>query len=122
MGRRVTDGLAVDVVAPAATAIAKGELYRVDNWTGFSAVNIGANDTERAFALNMDLGVWSCLVPVGVATTRGNFVRWSAAGTFKAGPTDLQDDGATRTLNSIAKVEQVRNSGGYARLKLVPAA
>jgi len=119
MGRRVTDGLAIDVAAPAAQAIVKGELYRIDGWTGWAAINIGANDTERNFALNMDLGVWSCLVPAGVGTTRGNYVKWTAATGFQNGPTQLVDDGATRTVNSVAKVETVRNSGGYARLRLI---
>lgn len=119
MGRRVTDGLAIDVDAPDATAITKGELYRVDNFTGWAAVDIDAADTERAFALNMDLGVWSSFVPAGTCGTKGNYVKWSAGAGFKTSLIDLADDGATRTLNSVAKVVAPRNSGGFARLKLL---
>jgi hypothetical protein len=118
MGRKITDGNAVDVVVPDATLVEKGELYRIDKWSGFAMDQIDATEVDRAVALEVSTSLWRVKVPAGTCGTRGNYVTWSAGGTFKAGATDLVDE-AARTLISVAKVEGVRNSRGYATLKLV---
>ena len=122
MGRKVTDGLAIDVTAPAGT-VEFGEMYRIDNWTGFAMDEILPAETDRGLALDISMAVFSCKVPVGVATVRGDFVNWTTGAGFKSGPTDLAllaapTDGSVPLL-AIAKVETPRNSGGYARLRLV---
>jgi hypothetical protein len=121
MGRKKTDGEAVDVTAPGATLIEKGELYRIDNFTGFAADQIDATEVDRSVALDVSQAVWKVKVPVGTCATRGMYVKWTAAGgaTFQKSSTDLLDDTSTRTLNSIGKVEEVRNSAGYAAIKLL---
>jgi hypothetical protein len=119
MGRKVTDGLSVDVTAPAATLVETQELVRIDNWSGFTFDEISAAETDRALAIDISEAIYSVKVPVGTCGTRGNYVKWSAGAGFKKSATDLADDGATRTLDSIAKVETPRNSAGYARLRLL---
>jgi len=47
MGQLKHDGRATQngVAAPAAQAIVKGDLYRINGWTGFAMKTIGASDT-----------------------------------------------------------------------------
>lgn len=120
MGRKKTDGEAVDVTAPASTLISKGELYRIDGWTGFALDEITATEVDRGLSLEISQAVWKVKVPVGTCGTRGLYVKWTTAGvTFQSADTQLLDDTTTRTLNSIGKVEEVRNSAGYAAIKLM---
>lgn len=121
MGRKISDGKAIDSVAPGSTAIVFGELYRIANFTGFAMVDVDAADTDRDFALERCESIWAVAVPAGTCGTRGNYVKWTDTGgaTFQKGDTHLVDDGAVKTVNSIAQVETVRNSRGYARLKLL---
>jgi hypothetical protein len=119
MGRKITDGKAVDVTAPSSTLITKGELYRIDNFTGFAMDTIEATDTERGVALEVTESLWRVLVPAGTCGTRGLYVKWSVNdGTFQDAATDLVDETVAKTVLSVAKVESVRNSDGYATLKL----
>lgn len=121
MGRKVTDGQAVDVVVPASTLVEKGEMYRMDNFTGFSADEITETEVDRAVALVVNQEIWRCKVPAGTCGTRGGYVKWSAGTGFKDAATDLADEASVlvKTAASVAKVETVRNSDGYASLKLV---
>jgi hypothetical protein len=121
MGRKVTDGQAIDVVAPGSTLVEKGEMYRIDNFTGFSADEITETEVDRAFALVVNQEIWRCKVPAGTCGTRGGYVKWSAGTGFKDAATDLADETSVlvKTAASVAKVETVRNSDGYASLKLV---
>ncbi len=123
MGRKITDGNAIDVVAPAATLIEKGELYRIDGWTGFAMDQIDVSEVDRGFALEVTHSLWRCKVPAGTAAARGDFVQWTTGAGFKKASTDLSaiaapTDGSTPIL-AVAKVEGVRNSDGYATLRLV---
>lgn len=120
MGRKKTDGEAIDVVAPASTLIEKGELYRIDNFTGFAMDEIDATEVDKGLALEICQSIWKVKVPSGTCGTRGLYVKWSNNdGSFKSGATDLVDETVARTVLSVAKVEEPRNSGGYAALKLV---
>lgn len=123
MGRKITDGNAVDVTAPAATLIEKGEMYRIDGWTGFAMDQIDTTEVDRGFALEVTHSLWRCKVPAGTAAARGDFVQWTTGAGFKKASTDLSAiaapaDGSTPVL-AVAKVEGVRNSDGYATLRLV---
>jgi len=123
MGRKITDGNAVDVQAPAATLIEKGELYRIDGWTGFAMDQIDATEVDKGLALEVTHSLWRCKVPAATAAARGDFVNWTTGAGFKKGSTDLQAiaapaDGSTPIL-AVAKVEGVRNADGYATLRLV---
>lgn len=123
MGRKISDGNAVDVVAPDAQLIEKGELYRIDGWTGFAMDQIDATEVDRGVALEVTHSLWRVKVPAATAAARGDFLGWSAGAGFKSGATDLTAiaapaDGSTPIL-AVAKVEAVRNSGGYATVRLV---
>lgn len=119
MGRKITDGLAIDVAAPAATLIEKGELYRIDGWSGFAMDQIDATEVDRNVALHIGLELWRCKVPAGTCATRGNYVYWTAGAGFKTAATQLANAAGTAGDQPVAKVEGVRNSGGYATLRLV---
>lgn len=121
MGRKITDGLAIDVAAPAATLIEFGELYRIDGWNGFAMDQIDAAEVDKAVALDISLSLFRCKVPAAVAVTRGAYVYWTAGAGFKAGATALQNTPGTAGDPPVAKVEGVRNSDGYATLRLVPS-
>lgn len=120
MGRMVGDGKAIDVLAPAATLIEKGELYRISNLTGVAMDQIDATEVDRGVALENAGRVWRVKTPVGVGTTLGNYVKWTDTGgvTYQSGQLHLLDDGAIGTLNSIGQVVAVRNSRGYADIRL----
>jgi hypothetical protein len=123
VGRKVTDGKAVDVTAPGSTHIETGEVYRIDGWTGFSMDDIAADEVDRGMALECTESVWSVKTPSGTAATRGAYLQWATGTGFRAGPTQLEDvaipaaGGVPDT--AVAKVETPRNSGGYARIRLI---
>ncbi len=123
MGRKITDGNAIDVTAPASQLVEKGELYRIDNWTGFAMDQIDATEVDRAVALEVCHSLWRCKVPVATAAARGDFLSWTTGAGFKKGQTDLAavaapTDGSTPIL-AVAKVEGIRNADGYATIRLV---
>lgn len=122
MGRKVTDGLSLDFTAPAATAIEEGEIYRVDGWTHFAVTAISATDANRNYAGDVSEALYRCKVPAATAATRGSYLGWSAGAGFKKGDTDLvaiADADGSIPAGAVAKVEGVRNAGGYATLRLV---
>lgn len=119
MGRRISDGLSVDVTVPGSTLVEKGELYRIDGWSGFAFDEITTTEVDRAVALEVDQhALWRCKVPAGIATVRGNYVYWTSGTGFKKAVTDLQATPATAGDHPAAKVEGVRNAGGYATLSV----
>lgn len=121
MGRKVTDGLSVDFTAPAATHIQEGELYRVDGITHFAVTEILDTETfDRNYAGDVSQALYRCLVPAGTCATRGGYAGWSAGAGFKAGATDLVDVADTGSVpaGAVVQVESVRNSRGYATLRL----
>lgn len=123
MGRKITDGLAIDVVAPAATLIEKGELYRVDNWTGIAMDQIDATEVDRGFSLEVTKALWRVKVPAATAAARGDYLGWSAGAGFKRSSTDMVAivapvNGGVPAL-AVAKVEGVRNSRGYATIRVI---
>lgn len=123
MGRKISDGKAIDVVAPDATPIVAGEMYRIDNFTGFAMVDVAsaeAGSMERDIALERSECLWRVLVPSGTCGTRGMFVKWADnAGAFQKSSTNIVDETVAKTVLSVAQVESVRNTRGYATLKLV---
>jgi len=118
MGRKASDGQAVDVQAPGATQIDFGECYRIDGFTGIALSQIGASDTDRGLALEVSSSIWWIKVPAAVGTTRGAFLYWSSGTGFKVGGTALQNTAGTAGDQPIGKVETVRNSNGYAAVKM----
>lgn len=121
MGRKITDGKAIDVVVADGEEVVKGEIYRIDNFTGFAMDDIATDADARDVALERTESLWRCQVPSGVAGTRGYYLKWSSGTGFKYGGDDLENEASAlvKTGNTVAQVESVRNSDGYATLKLV---
>src|SRR5262245_6239640 len=120
MGQKKTDGRAIDVQAPGATAIAFGELYRIDGWTGFAMSNVGASDTNRGFALEVAADpIWYCTVPAAVNGARGTAVYWTAGAGFKKASTDLT---TTATGGVVGLVEEARDGNGIAAIRVLNGA
>jgi len=114
MGQLKTDGKAVDIQAPGATAMTFGEMYRVDGWTGFAMKTVGASDTDRGLALEVSERVWYCAVPAAVNGARGTLVYWTAGAGFKRATTDLT---STATGGPVGIVEEARDGNGYAAIR-----
>jgi hypothetical protein len=126
MGRKISDGLAIDCQAPAATLIEKGEIYRIDNWTGIAMDQVDATEVDKSVALEISKALWRVKVPAATAATRGDYLGWSAGAGFKKGSTDLvaivaPANGGVPAL-TVAKVEGVRNAGGYATIRVIDSA
>jgi hypothetical protein len=124
VGRKISDAEAVDVTVPDTEEVEKGELYRIEGFTGFAMVAVADDATERQVALETTHSCWRVKVPSGTCGTRGMYVKWASGGpngtAFAFGGDDLADEtSGARTVNSIAKVEYVRNSNGYATLRLL---
>lgn len=126
MGRKITDGLAIDVQAPAATLIEKGEAYRIDNWTGIAMDQIDATEVDRGVALEVSKALWRVKVPAATAAARGDYLGWSAGAGFKKGSTDFTAIVAPVNggipAGAVAKVEGVRNASGYATIRVLDGA
>lgn len=122
MGRKVTDGLSLDFTAPDATLIEEGECYRVDGLTHFAITEVLATDDDRNYAGDVSEALYRVKVPVGIAAARGDYLGWSAGAGFKSGATDLVLIASVNggpPAGAVAQVEGVRNSRGYATLRLV---
>ena len=116
MGHMLTDGKAIDVVAPAGT-INFGDLYRISGWTGFAMKNVAAGDTVRDLALEVGERVWKVKLPAGITPVVGDHLAWDAVGTaLKLGDTNLVIAGAG--VQGVCKVLIVKNANGYAAVRL----
>lgn len=126
MGRKITDGLAIDCVAPNATLIEKGECYRIDNWTGIAMDQIDATEVDKGVALEVSKALWRVKVPAATAANRGDYLGWSNGAGFKTGATDFVAIVAPVNggvpAGAVAKVEGVRNAGGYATIRVLDGA
>lgn len=125
MGRKISDGMAIDALAPAATLIEKGECYRIDNWTGIAMDQVDATEVDKVVALEVSKSLWRVKVPAATAAARGDYLGWSAGAGFKKGSTDFVAivapvNGGVPAL-AVAKVEGVRNARGYATIRVIDA-
>jgi hypothetical protein len=115
MGQLKSDGRAIDIQAPAATAMTFGEAYRVDGWTGIAMKTVGASDTDRGLALEVAAErIWYVAVPAAVNGARGTAVYWTAGAGFKRGSTDLT---STATGGVVGIVEEARDGNGFAAIR-----
>lgn len=116
MGHLLTDGKAIDVVAPAGT-INFGDLYRISGWTGIAMDAIAAGDTVRDLSLEVAQRVWKIKIPAGINPVVGDHLAWDAVGTaFKQGDTNLVIAGAG--VLGVCKVLIAKNANGYAAVRL----
>lgn len=121
MGQKKTDGRAIDVQAPASTALSFGELYRIDGWTGFAMKTVGATDVDRGLALSVSEEIYYCVVPAAVSGARGTLVYWTAGAGFKRGTTDLTTTDPGAGSDPVGKIEEARDSNGVAAIRVINA-
>ena len=117
MGQLKHDGQATQggVTAPAAQAIVKGDLYRINGWIGFALKAIGASDTLRTLDLEISPSrVWYIKLPAALNPAIGDPLYWTTGAGFKRGDTDLQ---AAAQGSAVAKVEEVKDANGYAAVR-----
>lgn len=116
MGQLKHEGQAVDVVAPAGQEIFKGELYRIDGWTGVSMSHVLPTDPELGFALEVALRIWYIQVPAAVVANRGDVLYWTAGAGFKRGTTDLS---ATVAGAPVVKVEEAKDGNNIVGVRVL---
>lgn len=116
MGNLKTEGEAIDCVAPAGQEIFKGEVYRIDGWTGIAMAHVLPTDPELGFAMEVRARIWYVSVPAATAVARGDLLYWTAGAGFKRGTTDLT---ATVTGSPVAKTEEARDANGIAGIKVI---
>jgi len=117
MGQLKHDGRATQngVTAPAAQAIVKGDLYRINNWNGFALKTIGASDTLRTLDLEIAPDrIWYIKLPAALSPVVGDPLYWTTGAGFKRGDTDLS---ATVAGAPACKVEEVKDANGYAAVR-----
>jgi hypothetical protein len=117
MGRKVSDGGAVNLTVPGGDAVSDGELYRIGGINGFAIGDVVTTDTDRtkAFDINPSF-IYSIHVPSGVNPAAGALLYWATPGSFQAGPTNLQTTPATQGDFPCFFVTQARSAdpdGGY---------
>jgi len=117
MGQLKHDGRATQngVTFPAAQAIVKGDLYRVNNWNGFALKTIGASDTIRV--ADMEIApdrIWYIKLPAALSPAAGDVLYWTTGAGFKRGDTDLS---ATVAGSPACKVEEIKDANGYAAVR-----
>lgn len=120
MGQLKTDGRAIDVAAPGSTVLNNEELYRIDGWNGISMRAVSATDADRGLAFETSSErIWYIKTPSGIGTTRGAVLYWATPGSFQKGDTHLQATAATAGDPPACKVEEVRDAGGYAAVRVL---
>jgi hypothetical protein len=115
MGNLVGDKKAVNVTVPAGV-YTHGDLYRIDQFSGFLINNVASADTDRKRVLEIAMNrSWEVKLPAAVTPARGDLLYWTAGAGVKRGDTDLT---ATVTGDPIVKVVTVKNAAGYAEVIL----
>jgi hypothetical protein len=117
MGQLKHDGRATQggFAAPAAQAIVKGDLYRINGWNGFAMKTIGASDTLRTLDLEISSErIWYIKLPAALAPAIGDPLYWTTGAGFKRGDTDLA---AAVVGAPVAKVEEVKDANGYCAVR-----
>lgn len=125
MGQLKGDGRAINVTTPDATAIAFGELYRIDGWNGFAqadvpAVLTGSTEDGRKIALEVAPDrIWYISIPSGLAAARGTTLWWSSGAGFKKGSTDLVAQGTGSATGPACKVEEAKDSNNIVGVRVL---
>jgi Uncharacterized conserved protein (DUF2190) len=119
MGQLKSDGRAIDVVIPSSTAITKGEMYRIDGWTGIAMKTIASTDTDKNMAFEVSSErIWYVKLPAGVTGARGDRLYWTTGTGFKAALTDVQ---ASAAGYACAIVEEAKDANDYAGVRVLNA-
>lgn len=89
MGRKVSDGKAINLTCPTSQVINDYDLYRINNING---VAIGTNDgvATKVMAFEIDTStIYSVKVPAGINPRVGQDLFWANPDIFQRGDTNL---------------------------------
>lgn len=116
MGRKLSDGKAVNLTVPDGEAVLDYELYRI----GVNGVSVGAvatGDTARTLAFEIDTNfIYRIHVPTGVNPGVDDLLYWDDPTSFQSGPDDLVAAPTSYGDRPCFWVTEVRTSdgaGGY---------
>lgn len=117
MGRRKTDGLAINMTVPDATAVADYELYRIGGINGLAITDVAADDVERTIAFETDTNaIYSIHAPSGVNPAAGALLYWTTPGSFQDCSLHLRTTPATQGDSPCFFVTKARSAdpdGGF---------
>lgn len=118
MGQLKHDGRATQggFTWPAGT-FTKGDLYRLNGWNGALQRAVGSADTDRVAELEIAPDrIWYVKLPGALNPAQGDYLYWTAGAGIKRGDTDLT---ATVTGSPVCKVEETKNAGGFAAVRIL---
>jgi hypothetical protein len=116
MGHLIGDGKAVNVTVPAGV-YDHGDLFRINNWSGFLINSVTSAATARNRALEVSVNrIWNVKFPAGLTPAVGDLLYWTAGAGTKRGDTDLS---ATVAGPPVVKVVAAKNTAGYCQVMLV---
>jgi hypothetical protein len=94
-----------------------GDLYRLNGWNGICLRNIAAADTDRGVDMEFSSErIWYVKFPAALNPAVGDYVYWTAGAGLKRGDTDLA---AAVVGSPVAKVEETKDAGGYAAVRVL---
>lgn len=120
MGQKISDGKAVDLVAPSGQVINDYDMYRIGGWNGAA---IGSNDGVAAKTMAFECdppAIYSIKVPAGISPAVGAKLYWATADntTFQRGDTNLALTGAAGQLPCF-KCISTKNAAGYVQGRIL---
>lgn len=93
-----------------------GDLFRLNGWNGIAMKHVATADTIRTADLEISSErIWYVKLP-GISPTLGQYLYWTAGAGIKRGDTDLT---LTVTGSPVAIVEEVKDAGGYAAVRVL---
>lgn len=94
-----------------------GDLYRLNGWNGICLANIAAADTVRVAGMEFSSErIWYVKLPAALSPAVGDYIYWTTGAGLKRGDTDLA---AAVVGAPVAKVEEAKNAGGYAAVRVL---
>jgi hypothetical protein len=97
MGKKVSDGKTVNLTVPNGDATESYELYRINGINGICVTPVGASDTQRTVAFEVENNfIYEIHVPAGVNPAVGTDLYWSTPGSFQDGSQHLRTTPATQ--------------------------
>jgi hypothetical protein len=94
-----------------------GDLFRMNQWNGIALTHIATTDTIRSLELEIAPDrVWYVKFPAALNPAIGDVLYWTAGAGVKRGDTDLA---AAVVGSPVCKVEETKDAGGYAAVRVL---
>ena len=90
IGRKLSDGKAINLTVPDSEVVLDYELYRIDGVNGLAVGAVASTDTDRTLAFECDTNaIYRIHVPTAVNPSAGDLLYWDDPSSFQSGPDDL---------------------------------